>query len=732
MTWPEPRHPRTTPRRVAHGGGLREDRPRARRHLRFLRSDRYRPRGRPPRGGPRGPAPGEARPRRARRARVGPGGRAGRRGHFRRRRCGGGARRCADRRPAVERGPQAADPRQPQRAHRGARGRGRRAPRPDLPVGVGGGLLRQHRRPRHRRERPVGHRVPRRGVPRQGGRHPQGRRRGRARGQPAHRAGAGPGGRAARHPPAAVQVLPRRPNRLGHPVHAVDLPRRRGRRHPARAGKRRRLRPGQPDRADPGHQRRVHEGARRGRAPAHVAARARVRDQDRAGCDGRGAAAVRPARRARPAGEVRLPVPPPHPRRRALGGGRRMTAPATDHDVVIVGAGLAGLRAAGVLARRGLDVRVLDAADRPGGRVATDVVDGFRLDRGFQVLNTVYPALRAAVDLGELHLNTFVPGAAIRAGDGELHTFGNPLRRRTLAWPTAADRLFSPLAKARLVAWTAQVLATPPQRTALRIDRSAARDFAAAHLDGPLVEQFLRPFLSGVLGERELVTSAAYVRLVWRCFALGSIAVPADGMGALPALLAEGLPEKALSTGRRVTRVGPGQVEVDGETLRARAGVVATDPRTAGELVPGLDAPQLRTLTTYHHAAPTPPADAGLLHLDGTGGPLANTVVMPASAAPAGRVLVLSSVVDPAIPEAEIRRELGRVYGTSTEGWELLRVDEVRDALPAFPAGRPLRSPVELGEGLFVAGDHRDTPAQQGALVSGRRAAEAVLAHLGA
>jgi hypothetical protein len=166
--------------------------------------------------------------------------------------------------------------------------------------------------------------------------------------------------------------------------------------------------------------------------------------------------------------------------------------------------------------------------------------------------------------------------------------------------------------------------------------------------------------------------------------------------------------------------------------VRARAVVVATGARAAGELLPGVEVPQMRTLTTYHHAAPSPPAAEPLLHLDGTGGPLANTVVMPEGYAPPGRALVSSTVVGPAIGEPEVRRELGRVYGASTDDWELVRVDEVRDALPAFPAGRPLRSPVALGDGLFVAGDHRDTPSQQGALVSGRRAAEAVLAHLGA
>jgi phytoene dehydrogenase-like protein len=92
-------------------------------------------------------------------------------------------------------------------------------------------------------------------------------------------------------------------------------------------------------------------------------------------------------------------------------------------DVVVVGAGLAGLRAAQVLCRRGLEVVVLEAADRPGGRVATDVVDGFRCDRGFQVLNTSYPALRAAADLDRLDLRAFEPAAAIRGPGGKLHRY---------------------------------------------------------------------------------------------------------------------------------------------------------------------------------------------------------------------------------------------------------------------------------------------------------------------
>ena len=407
------------------------------------------------------------------------------------------------------------------------------------------------------------------------------------------------------------------------------------------------------------------------------------------------------------------------------------------HDVVVVGAGLAGLRAAQVLCRRGLDVVVLEAADRPGGRVATDVVDGFRCDRGFQVLNTSYPALRAAADLDTLGLRAFAPAAAVRGDDG-LHTYGDPRRLPALAPRMALDRLVPLRDKATLAAWTARVLAGGPRRVAAFGGRSAATDLAAAGVRGPVLDRVLRPFLSGVLGEAELATSAAYVRLVWRAFAIGTIAVPNAGMGALPAQLAARLPDGVLRLGRRTETVRAGAVRVDGDELTARAVVVATDPVAAAALLPAVPSPRMHALTTVYHVAPAPPAAGPTLHLDGTGGPLANTVVLTEAApgySPDGdrRALVSSSFLGTAdrMPEPTVRREVGRLYGVPTGDWVHLHTAEVPRALPALPAASPLRRDVALGDGLFVAGDHRDTPSQQGALVSGRRAAEAVLAHLG-
>ncbi|MET0191594.1 MAG: NAD(P)/FAD-dependent oxidoreductase [Pseudonocardia sediminis] len=421
-------------------------------------------------------------------------------------------------------------------------------------------------------------------------------------------------------------------------------------------------------------------------------------------------------------------------------------APAGDDtpDVLIVGAGLAGLRAARVLHRSGLSVKVLEASDRVGGRMATDVVDGFRCDRGFQVLNTSYPALHAALaphGLDSLGARPFEPGAAIRAGDGELHTFVNPLRRPGGAPATALDDLFGPLDKARLVAWTARVLASPPSRTAAHIRDSGADDLVAAGLGGPVTDRFLRPFLSGVLGESALETSSAFVRLVWRSFALGTIVVPDDGMEALPRRLAAGLPDGTVEFGVRVHEVTGGSrpsVRTDHGAHSARAVLVAADPRTAASLLPGVAEPTMNALTTWFHTPPVAPTGEALLHLDGTGGPVVNTMVMTAAApgySASGRPLVASSVVGvpgpDGIGEAGVRRELARIYGVPTDDWEHVHTAEVPEALPLFLPGRPVRRDVELGDGLFVAGDHRDTPSTQGALVSGRRAAQAVLSSLG-
>jgi hypothetical protein len=181
-------------------------------------------------------------------------------------------------------------------------------------------------------------------------------------------------------------------------------------------------------------------------------------------------------------------------------------------------------------------------------------------------------------------------------------------------------------------------------------------------------------------------------------------------------------------------------VVTEGGEIHARAIIVATDPVTAAELIPGLPKPDMRALTTVYFGADHAPIDEPTLLLDGDRREIiANTVVMSNAApeyAPAGKSLIAASLVGASAPsgasEAVIRTELARIYGVSTDDWQLLEAVVLPEALPAAPVPQHrLRKTVNLGDGLFVAGDHRDSPSIQGALASGWRTAGAVLTSLG-
>jgi glycine/D-amino acid oxidase-like deaminating enzyme len=404
-------------------------------------------------------------------------------------------------------------------------------------------------------------------------------------------------------------------------------------------------------------------------------------------------------------------------------------------DVVVVGAGLAGLAAAVRLQAAGVEAVVVEAAEAVGGRVRTDLVAGFRLDRGFQLLNPSYPEAARLLDLAALDLRGFDAGLAVRR-DGRSHVLGDPLRMPSALAVDLTAPVGSVRAKCAFGAWVAGLGLGSADSIRERPDRSLHEELRARGLDGALTDRVLRPFLSGVLGDAELASSQRMASMLLRSFARGAPAVPAAGMQAMPDQLAARLSAGTVHLGVRAGSVSGAGVDTDAGRIDARAVVVATDPVMAYELG-AVPATPMRSLTTWWFVAPEPPTGRPLLHVDGEGrGPLANTVVMT-NAAPTygpgdGRALVAATAVGSRRDLADTARlHAGRLYGVDTSRWELLRTDVVDGALPAHPPGQPLARRVSLGDGLFVAGDHRDTPSIQGALVSGRRAADAVLLSLG-
>lgn len=430
-------------------------------------------------------------------------------------------------------------------------------------------------------------------------------------------------------------------------------------------------------------------------------------------------------------------------------------------DVIVVGAGLSGLSCARRLTEAGLSVQVLEAGDGVGGRARTDIVEGFKLDRGFQVFNTGYPVVPKVFDLDALALRPFEPGALVYSG-GTRTRMADPLRRPRGVLGTLRAPIGTLRDKLAIGALSGYAAASPIRLLTSAPEESTAR-FLGRHASPEMVEKFLRPFLAGVFLDPDLTTSSRLFSLIWRSFARGTVTVPSDGMGALAAQLADALPPGTVTLNSPVEEIGYqgfgpfGGVAVgmaDGTELSAESVVIATDPHTAAGLAPELEVPAMNGVTTLYHVAPKSPLGEAILLLDGSGsgsgssegtdgrpseaGLISNTVVLTDAApsyapadAPPGTALISSSVLgsgfEPVELERRVRARLAVLYGVDTSDWRHLKTYQVKAALPSQPPPLALRKPVAVREGVYVCGDHRDTASIQGALVSGRRAAAAVL-----
>lgn len=402
-------------------------------------------------------------------------------------------------------------------------------------------------------------------------------------------------------------------------------------------------------------------------------------------------------------------------------------------DVVVVGAGLAGLAAARTLVDAGREVVMLEASDGVGGRVRTDVVDGFRLDRGFQVLLTAYPELARQFDVGALDLRRFDPGSLVWTGD-RLHAVADPFRMPRHILDSAIAPIGSLADKARLARLLIRLRHADPRELLRGEDRSTLDALRTDGFSDTIINRFFRPLIGGIQLEADLSASRRMFEVVLHCLATGDSAVPAAGMQAIPDQLAPRLPAGALRLNTKVTSITDGSVtSVDGETWRAFHIIVATEGPAAAALL-GLPKVASRPVSCVWFAADRAPFDDKLIALNGAGdGPALNIAVMTNVApeyAPHGLVLIAAACPGQADPELEpaVRRQLRGWWGAEVDQWRHLRTDVIRHGQPdSRPPLYPKQS-VTVRDGISVCGDHRDTPSIQGALYSGRRCAEAVLA----
>jgi phytoene dehydrogenase-like protein len=413
-----------------------------------------------------------------------------------------------------------------------------------------------------------------------------------------------------------------------------------------------------------------------------------------------------------------------------------MSTPLPDRcDAVVVGAGLAGLAAARTLQRAGKHVVVVEASDGVGGRVRTDVVDGFLLDRGFQVLLTAYPEVHRQLDVDALRLQAFDPGALVwRNGKGSI--VADPFRQPKWLVATALAPIGTLGDKIRIALLRQRLASGHPADFLRGTDIPTITALRAAGFSNKIINRFWRPLIGGIQIDPSLATSSRMFEIIMRSLSDGESAVPAAGMQAIPEQLADGLHPGTVQLNTPAVAIEPGVVRLtSGRSISADAIIVAVEGPVAHALIGdrGVRDPGSRPVGCVYFAADTPPTRKKLVVLDGgNSGPVLNVAVMSnvaAGYAPPGKHLIAAAM--PGAVEGDLeaaaRSQLRNWWGPSVDAWQHLRTYRI-------PHGQPIQTPplspkrrVVLGNGLYVCGDHRDTGSIQGALFSGRRCAEAVL-----
>ena len=381
-------------------------------------------------------------------------------------------------------------------------------------------------------------------------------------------------------------------------------------------------------------------------------------------------------------------------------------------EVLIVGAGLAGLSAAIHLEAAGVEVTVIESSDRAGGRVASDVIDGFICDRGFQLINAQYPALQELNVISEFDFIEAPRVIEVSLGDRR-HVIGDP----------------------RQVPWTAlnKATGTIPEKIALlRFIASRPKPGQsigqALRNTGTCYVRVLRPFLQGVFLTDPDNVDALYGHSIIKSFVSGRPGVPRSGVGELSKTLAKRVSNIVYET--RVDGIEQRSVHTNNGTYTANKILIATDATTATQLLGLTEVPRMAGCITWYHADAVNPSGSGRLVVDGQRrGPIINSVVMSdisSSYAPANQHLI-STTTDLNVTESDVRRHLAILWGVDTYAWQFIAKYEIPAALPIHNVGRALSQSIKISDHHFVAGDHRTVPSQQGALFSGRLAAQLIL-----
>ena len=406
-------------------------------------------------------------------------------------------------------------------------------------------------------------------------------------------------------------------------------------------------------------------------------------------------------------------------------------------DILIIGAGLAGLSAARVLKNAGRKVKIIEASDAPGGRLRTDHVNGFLLDRGFQVLLTAYPEAKHFLNYKALDLKAFSPGSIILTNSG-IDQIGDPLRDPFSLLKTLNSPVGSFVDKIKLLGLRLKLAGSGIDEVFKKSEISTLNYLRNEGFGDRIISNFFTPFLSGIFLENKLDTSSRMFEFVFKMFSESDTAIPAKGMEMIPMQLAADLNSNELLLNETVVRVDGNQVlGLSGNNYQANFILIATG---ANNLPHPFTTPNKgrKSVTCLYFSADKSPYHQKLIALNANPTKLINNIAVMSNIsrhyAPAGKSLISISIIEDCNGfnekelVAKVKEELHFWYPECVN-WKHLKTYKIPYALPdnkeVINDINP--SSIRLNDTTFICGDHLLNGSINAAMKSGRIAAESIL-----
>lgn len=405
-----------------------------------------------------------------------------------------------------------------------------------------------------------------------------------------------------------------------------------------------------------------------------------------------------------------------------------------EYKIHIIGAGVSGLIAARVLEDNGFSPIILETTDRVGGRVKTDIVDGYQLDHGFQVLLTAYPAAQKYLDFKSLDLQKFLPGASIFKNDKQL-IIGDPLREPSLLFSTLFSGIGTFSDKFKILKLNMRLKKKTLEAIFSEKEQSTLSYLIGLGFSNEMITDFFTPFFSGIFLEKKLETSSRMFEFVYKMFGEGYAALPKAGIEAIPKQLFQNLKNTTFRFNTKVASIKEGEIVLaDTTKLESHFTIVATE---ASNLIPNLknQHTEWKSCDTLYFETERRVIKKPLIGLIPKNETLINNIFyhtsLPTSIKPTKELLSVTVLDNQNLSSEllieQVKKELQK--NCAIDSCKFIKQYNIPMALPKLNdlQYEMLPSETRLTDSLFLAGDTQLNGSLNAAMISGERAALAAI-----